>query len=130
MTKVHRFLKASLAAVFLLGSVFHSSAGILLGSEPVLFQIEWHDPTSGQGEMPRTPIPIPSASLEDYTLFFEMSHSDFTLTLFDGDGNTAYTTFVPSTVGCVLLSDTLSGMFKICLFPANSSYYFYGYINL
>ena len=79
--------------------------------------------------MPKTPIRPPKVSINDYTLFFNSAHSDYTLTLFDEDGETAYQTIVPAGINVVILPATLSGDFELRL-DFGGPYYFYGFISL
>ena len=77
----------------------------------------------------KTPIIVPTVSLDGYTLYIDDSHADYTLELIDENDMVVYTTFVPSTVSVVVLPSTLSGNFELRLYPGGS-YYFYGYISL
>ena len=78
---------------------------------------------------PKTPILVPTVTLDGYTLFIDGNHADYTLELIDENDTVVYSTFVPSTVSVVVLPSTLSGNYELRLYPGGS-YYFYGYISL
>ena len=77
----------------------------------------------------KTPVLVPTVSIDGYTLYIDDSHADYTLELIDENDTVVYSTFVPSTVSVVVLPSTLSGNFELRLYPGGS-YYFYGYISL
>lgn len=78
---------------------------------------------------PELPPDAPEATLEDNVLTFTSAHDDYTLTLLDEDGETAYQTSVPSSVSIVVLPATLSGDFELQL-DYGGNYYFYCDIEL
>ena len=78
---------------------------------------------------PELPPDAPEATLEDNVLTFTSAHDDYTLTLLDEDGETAYQTSVPSSVSIVVLPATLSGDFELQL-DYGGDYYFYCDIEL
>ena len=53
---------------------------------------------------------------------------DYTLNLYDEDGEVVYTVFVPAGTTQVILPTTLSGDFELRFETA--TYYYYGYISL
>ena len=77
----------------------------------------------------KTPIVVPTISIDGYTLFLDGLNTDYTLELIDENDTVVYSTFVPSTVSVVVLPSTLSGNYELRLYPGGS-YYFYGYISL
>ena len=78
---------------------------------------------------PKTPVLVPTVSIDGYTLYIDDYHADYTLELIDENDTVVYSTFVPSSVNVVVLPSTLSGNFELHLYPGGS-YYFYGYISL
>ena len=78
---------------------------------------------------PKTPVLVPTVSIDGYTLYIDDSHADYTLELIDENDTVVYSTFVPSTVSVVVLPSALSGNYELRLYPGGS-YYFYGYISL
>ena len=55
---------------------------------------------------------------------------DYTLVLFDEDGEVVYTDTLPSGSTMFVLPSTLSGSFEIRLMPFASTYYYRGYLEL
>ena len=53
---------------------------------------------------------------------------DYTLSLYDEDGEVAYSVFVPAGTTQIVLPSTLSGSFELRF--ETDSYYYYGYIEL
>ena len=53
---------------------------------------------------------------------------DYTLNLYDEDGEVVYTVFVPAGTTQVILPATLSGDFELRF--ETSTYFYYGYISL
>ena len=78
---------------------------------------------------PKSPVEVPTVSIDGYTLFLDGNHADYTLELVDANDTVVYSTFVPSTVSVVMLPSALSGNYELRLYPGGS-YYFYGYISL
>ena len=77
----------------------------------------------------KSPILIPTVSIDGYTLSIYGISTDYTLELVDENDTVVYSTIVPSTVNVVVLPATLSGDYELRLYPGGS-YYFYGYISL
>lgn len=73
------------------------------------------DPVCGGLPMPKTPVRPPQATLDGHVLTFTSGHADYTLTLFNEDGDEAYTVFVPYDVDVVMLPATLTGSYGIQL---------------
>ena len=86
------------------------------------------DETGTHGGDPRSPIVIPSVSLDGHTLYTGAVWFDATLQVLDEDGNVVYTTFVPAGTPTVVLPSTLSGDYELQLIQGY--WYFYGYIIL
>lgn len=94
----------------------------------VPLQVNYEDPTYGQGEPSRGPVIIPSVSIEDYTLTFTTPCYGYTLLLIDEDDQVAYTTIIMSDF--LVLPSTLSGEYQLRLIPNDGSgIYFYGYVE-
>lgn len=101
------------------------SFNLNVNAATVPLEIGYNDPTHGQGQPQRSPIP--SVSIEDFTLTFTTPCYGWTLELLDEDGDLVYTTIITSAT--VNLPSTLSGEYQLCLIPNDgSSIYFYGYI--
>jgi len=85
------------------------------------------DPTINN-PYPKTPIYIPSASLDGHTFYINGGHADFVVQLLDEDDNVVYQTVMPSDVSSIVLPSTLSGTYQIQLLWGD--WMFYGWINL
>jgi hypothetical protein len=132
MVKLNKILRSLLLLMIILGGTLFSSADPLPGSVPIILQIGWHDPTSGSGELPRSPINPPSASLDDHTLYINSEHPAYTLYLVDTTGeepDVVYQVCIPANVNVVVLPSTLSGTYELQLYDGGD-YYFYSEIEL
>ena len=81
-------------------------------------------------EVPRGPIHVPSASIDDYTFYINESHPDYVLQLVDPDDetNVVYEISMPAGVNSVILPSSLNGEFIIQLIWGD--WRFWGYIEL
>jgi hypothetical protein len=86
------------------------------------------NPTSSGNPHPRTPILVPTASLDGHTFYINGGHADFVVQLLDEDDNVVYQTVMPSDVSSIVLPSTLSGTYQIQLLWGD--WMFYGWINL
>ena len=100
----------------------------LFASEPVGISVGGDESPIHPGGY-KTPVLIPTVSIDGYTLYIDGYHADYTLELIDENDTVVYSTYVPSAVNVVVLPATLSGNFELRLYPGGS-YYFYGYISL
>ena len=69
---------------------------------------------------PKSPVLIPSASIDGHTFSISSYHADYTLVLVDEYDAVVYTTFFPSTLTEVELPSTLSGDYELRLYPGGS----------
>ena len=104
--------------------------GNSFASDPIPLSVEIYDPYPTSPGHGKSPVFIPSVLLDDYHLYFQGAHSDYTLTLLDNEDNVVYSTLVYSTDTEVILPSTLSGEYQILLVPDNTNYYFVGTIVL
>ncbi len=95
---------------------------------PIEVQVSIIDPTSQHGENPKSPILIPTISLEDHTLYFETPCDGCTLNIVDSNDVVVYTLVIPTGATSLVLPSTLSGEFTIEIIRGN--YLFYGTIDL
>ena len=70
----------------------------------------------------------PTVYIDDYTLYFEASHPDYTLIIKDEDDDVVYTTPVYTAQTQVVLPSTLSGDYEIEVIAGDLL--FIGWINL
>ena len=88
--------------------------------------------TTGHGstipEGPKSPIKFWDIDLTDYVITMSATSCDYTLYLYDEEGEVAYSVFVPAGTTQVILPTTLSGDFELRFETA--TYYYYGYISL
>jgi hypothetical protein len=94
----------------------------------VPLDVEVVDPTHGSGTVPRTPILVPTASLDGNTFYINSGHADFVVQLLDEDDNVVYQTVMPSETNSIVLPSTLSGDYQIQLLWGD--WMLYGWINL
>lgn len=81
------------------------------------------DPQTPLGGNPRSPILIPELSIEDNTLYFITPCDGCTLRLVDADGNTAYSTVIPTSCTSLVLPSTLSGTYELQIISGNLCFY-------
>ena len=87
-----------------------------------------HPGGSTHGQNPKHPIATWYIDLDDNVITMKSTPCDYTLCLYDEDGEVVYTVFVPAGTTQVILPTTLSGDFELRFETA--TYYYYGYINL
>ena len=109
--------------VLLFGTFTASAATVDLG-------VGFDDHTGAGPGSPKTPVCIPYLDITGHIATFEANHPDFTLSIIDENDNIVYSVYVPSSVTTVNLPSTLSGDYKLCLYPDGSTIYFFGYIML
>ena len=88
------------------------------------------DPNEGNGGNPRTPLEVPTVSLEDYTLVFVTPCDGYTLRLLDENDFVVYSIVIPTGMTNLVLPSYLAGEYELQLHPNGCNYYFYGYIVL
>ena len=101
-----------------------------LSAQDVPLTVGFDDTTGTIPDHPRGPVLVPNVSLDGHTLYLYNVGYDLTLVLLDEDGEAAYTVYVPAGTSAVNLPATLSGDYEIQLYPDDSSYYFYGWVEL
>lgn len=119
-------------AIFILGGALFSVADPLPGMEPICFQVGWHDISNAHGERPRGTVNLPSACLDDHTLFIYGEHPDYMLYLIDTSdegSDVVYQVFVPASVSTIVLPVTLTGTYELQLYD-DGEYYYYSEIDL
>ena len=94
----------------------------------IFLQVEYIDPSVGQGNNPRGPIVIPNVGIEDHSLQFNTPCDGCTLRLVNEDGDIAYSTIIPSNTVTLELPSYLEGEYEIQIIRDNLC--FYGYITL
>lgn len=94
---------------------------------PIPLQVEDINPTGGSGNH-KTPIVIPSISLDDHTLYFNTPCDGDTLRLLDENGVVVYSIVIPVGTTSWVLPSTLSGEYELQIIRGN--YCFWGIIEL
>ena len=111
-----------LIGILLMGGVITSSAERidLLGNKV--------DPTGSTTGHTKSPILPWSIDLTDHVITMSATPCDYTLNLYDEDGEVVYSVYVPAGTTQVVLPSTLSGSFELRF--ETDTYYYYGYIDL
>ena len=99
-----------------------------ISATPIDFSVEGVDPTTTGNPLPRTPILIPSVSIEDYTLYFNTPCDGYVLRLVDEFDNVVYSTVIPVGATSLVLPSYLSGTYELQIIAG--IYCFYGDITL
>lgn len=104
-------------------------SGVLAqGSLPIDLQLSEIDPTSHPGGNPKSPVQVPSVSLDGHTLYFATPCDGCTLNIVDGNNIVVYTLVIPTGTTSLVLPATLSGEYELQIIRGN--YLFYGTIDL
>ena len=107
---------------------FAQNSQIILG-DLIHCQVRYDHPIVGGNPFPKSPILVPTVSLDDHTLYIYDVDYDMTLVLVDEDDEVAYSVFVPANTSSVILPATLTGDFQLLLIP-DEDFYFAGEISL
>ena len=121
-------MKKVLFAIIMLMAFSANFASVQQVCGIISLQVAFDDPTNNENPFPKTPILIPTVSLDDHEITFSGIHPAFTLLILEDD--VVFTVDVPSTASSVILPQWLTGEYEIVLRPSGCSYYFYGYIEL
>lgn len=115
--------------VFLLWALCGVATWAMADGDDINLQINTIDDDPSGNNYPRSPIYIPSASIEDHTLYFG-DHPDYVLQLVDPDDETIvyYETLLPAGTNTVVLPSVYSGEYIIQLLWGN--WRIWGYIHL
>lgn len=90
--------------------------------------VQWENPTNYPQPLPKSPIQVPSVSLENHTLYFDTPCDGCTLNIVDENDVVVYTLVIPTGTTSLVLPSTLSGDYTIQII--RGYYLFYGTINL
>ena len=96
--------------------------------EGIVLYVGIIDPTKPDGPVKRSPIRIPSVSIDGHTLYFNTPCDGCTLRLINEDGEVVYNMIIPENSSAISLPSFLFGEYEIQIVRDN--YCFYGYINL
>ncbi len=83
---------------------------------------------SGHAGGAKAPIRPWYINQEENVITMSATPCDYTLSLYDEDGEVVYSVFVPAGTTQVVLPSTLSGSFELRF--ETDTYYYYGYIDL
>ena len=119
--KVMKKIYSVLIGILLMGGVITSSAE-RIGLRGKI------DPTGSTTGHTKSPIRPWYIDLTDNVITMSSTPCDYTLNLYDEDGEVVYSAFVPAGTTQVVLPTTLTGSFEL-LFETDT-YYYYGYIEL
>ena len=123
--------KLLLSIVLLLASSFSDviaqNSGEYNGVE-IILHTSIIDPTKDNGPIRRSPIHVPSISIDDHTLFFNSSCDGCTLRLYNEEGDLVVNLIIPDNSSTISLPSFLTGEYEIQIIRGN--YCFYGYIKL
>lgn len=71
----------------------------------------------------RSPVTVPTVSLEDHTLYFDTPCDGCVLSLLNEDGEEVYTTIIPAYCLSLVLPSYLSGEYELQIIQGNICYY-------
>lgn len=105
------------------------------GQSPVILgdliqcQVCYDHPFGGGSSIPKSPVLVPTISLDNHTLYLYDVDYDLTLVLMDEDDQISYTVFIPANTTSVVLPSWLEGDYLLLLIP-DEDYYYVGDISL
>ena len=99
-----------------------------LSAENVQLGIKSTGSSSGIPGNVKTPVRPWIIDVTNNVITMSATPCDYTLYLYDEDGEVAYSVFVPAGTTQVILPTTLSGDFELRF--ETDTYYYYGYISL
>lgn len=99
---------------------------ISLQADPVVLSYENNTSTTPGGS--KTPVRPWTIDVTDNVITMSATPCDYTLSLYDEDGEIVYSAFVSAGTTQVILPSSLSGNFEL-RFEADT-YYYYGFVNL
>ena len=123
MNKKHFLIISLLTAMLSLTSV-----SVYADPIEIPLQINYVDPNDGNLGQQKGSVPIPSISLDDYSLIFNTPCDGYTLRLLDEDGVVVYSIVIPTDTTSLVLPSWLSGDYQIEL--VMGYWHFTGWINL
>ena len=121
-------MKRSILALVLILSASLSDAKVQHVCGEVFLQVSLTDPTEDQKPIKRSPVVIPSVSLEGHNLIFATSCDGCILRLLNEDGDVEYMVVITDETTSLTLPSYLSGEYELQI--VRGCYCFYGYINL
>ena len=113
-----------LLALLVAGSLTSST----MSEQPVNLGVKVIKPIGGHGGHPKSPVDIPTVSLDGHTLYFFTPCDGCTLNLVDENDVVVYTLVIPAGTTSLVLPATLSGNFELQIIRGN--YCFWGEITL
>ena len=123
--------KLILSIVVLLASSYSDTIAQITDvafGEKVILYTNFDDPTKPEGPIRRSPIRVPSISIDDHTLYFNSSCDGCTLRLYNEEGDLVVNLIIPDNSSTISLPSFLTGEYEIQIIRGN--YCFYGYIKL
>ena len=95
---------------------------------PVDLQASIIDPTLDPPGHPKSPVTVPTLSLDDHDLYFDTPCDGCTLNIVDSNNVVVYTIVIPTGTTSLVLPATLFGEYELQIICGN--YRFYGKIDL
>ena len=111
---------------FLIFFISLLGGALFLQAQPITLERKPNTSTHQGGN--KGPILPWVIDLTSNTITMSATPCDYTLCLYDEDGEVAYSVFVPAGTTQVILPTTLSGDFELRF--ETDTYYYYGYISL
>ena len=121
-------MKRSVLVLVLILSASLINAEVQNVCNEVFLQVKLADPTDVNIPIKRSPITVPSISLEEHTLLFATPCDGCTLRLSNKVGDVEYATVVPLDTTTLVLPSYLSGEYQLQIIRGR--YCFWGYIDL
>lgn len=97
-------------------------------SDELVLQVRIYNPTNPTRPIKRSPVSIPSLSLDNHILSFNTSCDGCTLQLVNEEGETDYSIIIPENTSTITLPLNLSGEYELQL--VRGQYCFYTYIEM
>ena len=92
-------------------------------SDELVLQVRIYNPINPTRPIKRSPVSIPSLSLDDHILSFNTSCDGCTLQLVNEDGETDYSIIIPENTSIITLPLNLSGEYELQLVSGEYCFY-------
>lgn len=120
--------KAELGVEALGASSVQKAARSMSLFDDLSLEVRLIDPSIPVKNIKRSPVRIPSLSIQDHTLYFATSCDGCVLQLVNEDGDVEYAVEIPENTSTISLPFYLSGEYELQIIRGN--YCFFGFVEL
>lgn len=125
---MRNFILSIILSAFIINGNAYGTTAEVCENIDLNVSVQWEDPTINPQPLPKSPIQVPSISLENHTLYFNTLCDGCALNIVDENNVVVYTLVIPSGTNLLVLPATLSGKYELQL--VSGIYLFWGVITL